>query len=613
MGRVLKSWWTLLGAGVAALVVIFYVNRPSEVEVQEPVEVANTEADSAEDLREGVLAPALQSPEPAESLSGAGPEQTEYSAAMPVDGARVETGEPVIEAESGAAEKPESPPVLNVQEESTPEADSAAGEDAPEEQAQNTQQIAPAVEAPTDGDAPRASESVVPAEGADLAIDTTVNEILDVSSATERVIESASAVSTAEPTAPETMPAPAQGEEGSDPALPEEAMANADDTPMDVDPEPLISASAEVEEMSAALVETAPMPPKPATPEEAILIEEAAPPEPEPEAEPAPLLPAPDVADAMASPRLPEVPIDSAGSVAAEATPLYGDSSPPLTLAQVLLPGAAPKPGQIAPSFDLVRVAPDGSAVIAGRAEPGANVQVFSGNVPIAEAKASARGEFVVFLDPPTEETLDTRIPVAPEGAELVVSQDDIVILPALENSPEASPIVLRRTPDAVQIVQPSGPAIPSNVSLDLVSYADSGAVLLAGRGRPGNTARIYANGDLAGEVLIASGGNWELEIADIAQGRYVLRVDEITEEGDVASRTESPFQRDFPEAQLPSSFSQGAKIIVQPGNTLWLMATEAYGDGGAFTQIFSANKDAIRDPDLIYPGQIFSIPRTEE
>lgn len=325
------------------------------------------------------------------------------------------------------------------------------------------------------------------------------------------------------------------------------------------------------------------------------------------------LLPAPLVADTLNSISAPELAYEASGAPATEAVPLLSASSPPLSLAEVLPPGVAPVPGQIAPSFDLVRVAPDGSAVIAGRAAPGANVQVFSGKVPIAEATASARGEFVLFLESPGEQTLDVNIPNTPEGAQLVVSQDDIVILPAQPDMPDAAPVVLRRTPDAVQIVQRSGPAIPANVSLDLVSYAASGAVQLAGRGQPGNTARIYANDVLAGEVNIASGGNWALEIAELAEGRYILRVDEITPDGSVKSRTDSPFQREFPEASMPETFSQGAKIIVQPGNTLWLMATEAYGDGDAYTQIFSANRDAIRDPDLIYPGQIFSIPRTGE
>jgi len=325
------------------------------------------------------------------------------------------------------------------------------------------------------------------------------------------------------------------------------------------------------------------------------------------------LLPSPALVAPPEQAPSPALATEQSGALAQDPTPLLGEASPPLTLAQVLPPGEAPAPDQIVPSFDLVRVSPDGSAVIAGRAAPGANVQVFSGTIPVAEVIASARGEFVVFLDAPGAPTLDLQIPDRPEGAQLVVSQDDIIILPAAPDAESSAPTVLHRTPDAVQIIQPAGPAIPSNVSLDLVSYAASGAVQLAGRGQPGNVARIYTDGRLAGEAIIANGGNWALEISDIAEGRYVLRVDEISPEGEVQSRTESPFQRQFPAADMPETFSQGAKIIVQPGNTLWLMAAEAYGDGDAYSQIFSANQDAIRDPNLIYPGQIFSIPRLEE
>ena len=325
------------------------------------------------------------------------------------------------------------------------------------------------------------------------------------------------------------------------------------------------------------------------------------------------VLPAPALEGGLDMGVAPAVGTDTTRAPKKQSAPLLLASSVPLTLAQVLLPGVAPEPNQISPSFDLVRVAPDGSAVIAGRAAPGANVQVFSGTIPVAEATASARGEFVAFLNAPRDTTLDLNIPTAPEGATLVVSQEDIIILPTAPDAPDTAPIVVRRTPDAVQIVQPAGPAIPNNISLDLVSYTASGAVQLAGRGQPGNVARIYTDGRLAGQAPIAQGGNWALEINDIAEGRYVLRVDEIAPDGSVLSRTESPFQRQFPAATVPDTFSQGAKIIVQPGNTLWLMATEAYGNGNAYSQIFSANKDSIRDPDLIYPGQIFSIPRVEK
>ena len=57
---------------------------------------------------------------------------------------------------------------------------------------------------------------------------------------------------------------------------------------------------------------------------------------------------------------------------------------------------AGPSP---APRFDTVRVAPDGSGLVAGQAEPGTEVAVLAGEEVAAEATADGDGRFVAFLD----------------------------------------------------------------------------------------------------------------------------------------------------------------------------------------------------------------------
>ncbi len=52
--------------------------------------------------------------------------------------------------------------------------------------------------------------------------------------------------------------------------------------------------------------------------------------------------------------------------------------------------------------------------------------------------------------------------------------------------------------------------------------------------------------------------------------------------------------------------------VTVQPGFTLWGIAEGQLGDGIRYVQVFEANKDKIRDPDLIYPGQVFTIPAAD-
>ena len=55
--------------------------------------------------------------------------------------------------------------------------------------------------------------------------------------------------------------------------------------------------------------------------------------------------------------------------------------------------------------------------------------------------------------------------------------------------------------------------------------------------------------------------------------------------------------------------------VTVEPGDTLWEIATEEYGDGTQWPRIYRANDARIEDPDLIYPGQRLDVPgqRTAE
>ena len=45
--------------------------------------------------------------------------------------------------------------------------------------------------------------------------------------------------------------------------------------------------------------------------------------------------------------------------------------------------------------------------------------------------------------------------------------------------------------------------------------------------------------------------------------------------------------------------------------NSLWRISRRVYGAGLRYSVIYQANRDRIRDPNLIYPGQIFVVPTT--
>jgi len=244
------------------------------------------------------------------------------------------------------------------------------------------------------------------------------------------------------------------------------------------------------------------------------------------------------------------------------------------------------------PKFDLVRIEADGSAVVAGRAAPNAEVQILSNGEEIGTAKASARGEFVALIDTELTTTAQSLALVAnAPSTGPVTSQSNVIVLARsateidnLDEEISLAPAIVQATPDAVRVIQPVvGLADLDRVSLDTISYDQAGQVILAGRGRPGFSARIYADGKAISDKTISGSGTWSATINDLDEGRYVIRVDELD-----------------------------TSVIVQPGNNLWTIAEGRYGEGFRYTTIFEANKEQIRDPDLIYPGQVFELPEGE-
>ncbi|MFT5271648.1 MAG: hypothetical protein ACI85V_001666 [bacterium] len=189
-----------------------------------------------------------------------------------------------------------------------------------------------------------------------------------------------------------------------------------------------------------------------------------------------------------------------------------------------------------------------------------------------------------------------------------------------------AAPPTLIADADGIRILQPdvggsSRPALIENIALDTITYDPDGEVLIAGRGaNAGGFVRIYLDNQPITTSEISRDGDWRTDLPQVDTGIYTLRVDEVDAEGVVQSRIETPFKKEEPEevaAILAEETSADGFDIavktVQPGATLWAIAEEKLGDGVLYVAVFEANRDLIRDPDLIYPGQVFRIPLTTE
>ncbi|NRB01479.1 MAG: LysM peptidoglycan-binding domain-containing protein [Rhodobacteraceae bacterium] len=186
---------------------------------------------------------------------------------------------------------------------------------------------------------------------------------------------------------------------------------------------------------------------------------------------------------------------------------------------------------------------------------------------------------------------------------------------------PEAeaqAPTVLLATNEGIEVLQDGdGPSVLSNVAIDSIGYDPEGEVQLAGRATSGEGfVRVYIDNQPVLTAPVREDGQWRTDLPEIDTGVYTLRVDEVDATGQVTSRAETPFKREAPEdiAELAETDTTETAapvrlVTVQPGNTLWGIANQNYGEGTLYVRVFEANRERIRDPDLIYPGQLFTVP----
>jgi nucleoid-associated protein YgaU len=315
--------------------------------------------------------------------------------------------------------------------------------------------------------------------------------------------------------------------------------------------------------------------------------------------------------------------------------------------------GGSPLPPESAdgvPSFDIARIEPTGDVVIAGRAAPGATVELLRNGEPHDRAVADQSGQFAMVPPrlPPGNYDLTLRSR-QPDGKQITSKQNVAV---ALGPDRKEQPVVALMTPDKPTVVlsQPaaSKPAT-GTVVVETVEIEAGGKFHVSGRARPGGAVRFYLNDSLVASVTAAADGRFAVTINEgVAPGNYRVRLDEVeANSGAVRARAEVPFNvpdrivtasvpaqsttskppqdvaavaRPQPPTTLASAQGDAgtASAVVVPkiatttvsrGDSLWQISQTAYGAGMRYSVIYNANREQIRNPNLIYPGQVFVLP----
>lgn len=271
----------------------------------------------------------------------------------------------------------------------------------------------------------------------------------------------------------------------------------------------------------------------------------------------------------------------------------------------------------VSPTFDVVRVDPEGRTVMAGRAAPLTDVEVKAGDKVIDRVTTTAAGEWVSTpvesLESGDQELSLTALPKNDEPVE----SRQVVVVSIPEGDGDAQP----EQPVAVALDKDEGgegrilqapdkleSAGDERLALKLVDYDDDGAIRLSGEAPPGVPVRIYIDNEPAALVIGDSKGYWITTLdQQLPGGDYTLRLDQLDAKGQTVARLETPLTRvATPPAEGEAKVDY---VVVQPGNSLWRIARRLSGDGFNYVYIFEANQAQIRDPDVIYPGQVFEVP----
>src|SRR5437868_1791827 len=244
-----------------------------------------------------------------------------------------------------------------------------------------------------------------------------------------------------------------------------------------------------------------------------------------------------------------EQPVDATAATTAPAiskpvsAPLAGAQADANAVVDALIGSPPSGSGDGVPTFDVASIEPTGEAVIAGRAAPGATVELLRDGEVHDRAVADKSGQFVIVPPrlPPGTYDLTLRSKQA-DGTQAVSRQR---VTAALEPRSTDRPVVALITPDKPTVVlsQPGAPKPAGAVAVETVEIEPGGKFHVSGQARPGAALRLYLNDSFVTSVTAGADGRFAVTINEgVAPGSYRVRLDEASSSGSVRARAEVPF-----------------------------------------------------------------------
>jgi nucleoid-associated protein YgaU len=252
-----------------------------------------------------------------------------------------------------------------------------------------------------------------------------------------------------------------------------------------------------------------------------------------------------------------------------------------------------------------------------------------------------------VVLSRPEERAVEVA---AVGAASDELATEEIVAEIAGEGAGADAPVENATSPDRQQVAAADAAAYPDGgvtIRIASVEAEAGGGLYVTGEAAPNATVRLYLNDTFIAPADAGSDGTVSFSIErGVRPGSYRVRLDQVAgETGSVISRAEilfvvpellpellaeAPVMPDAtispepaeqvvsegeaaveaaPERTASAIIPEISTAVVERGDSLWRISRQVYGSGMRYTEIFEANQNQIRNPNLIYPGQLFVLP----
>lgn len=252
-----------------------------------------------------------------------------------------------------------------------------------------------------------------------------------------------------------------------------------------------------------------------------------------------------------------------------------------------------------APSFDIVRIEKNGNVVIAGRWLPQHNVSIKLNKTVIATERTDSRGEFVYA---PTKPFAPGNYTISLIGVETDAESVDNVFIYVSPHGYENS-ISLLMTQDGSTLLQ-SPRLVDGDLAVTKIDYLENGRLVVTGNALPRLRVSMTLNGQYLGYARVSDHKHFGLgaDIEKLVPGNeYNLVIRLHDGRGKTVDEVTHTFKMPMPTGDDNTFYT------VRRGDCLWIIARNFLRKGILFSII--AERNAIENPDLIFPKQILQIP----